>query len=113
MAVLEKKLISITRSLGKYFTLKGRQISLEELFSVTGLLPGLAKSADQVASLCFGYGIGVSFEDEEQSLLGKRALFDEFTPDTLRIFCIMDALFELIKGNDKSGIVSCDELLYR
>ena len=106
------KLIAVAKSLGKFYTLKGNKVTLEELFSEGGLLPGLVRRADQIASMCFGYGLGATFEDEEKSVLGKRVIFDDFTPDSLRIFCILDSLMEIIKGNDNGGVVSMDELLY-
>lgn len=107
-----KKLKAVAKSLGKFYTLKGERIDFDDVFSDTGLLPGLARRADQIASMCFGYGIGVTFEDCEEGALGRRVIFDEFTPDALRIFCIMDVLMELIAGNGSSGAVNLDELLY-
>jgi intracellular multiplication protein IcmS len=106
------KLIAIAKSLGKYYTLRGSQLRVEDVFSETGLLPGLARRADQIASMCFGYGLGATLEDDEAATLGKKVVFDDFTPDSLRIFCILDSLMEIIKGNDNSGVVSMDELLY-
>lgn len=110
--ILERKLIAITKSMNKYFTLKGRQLTLEEVFSETGLLPGLVRQADQLASMCFGYGLGATFEDCDESLMGQRVIMDEFTPAILRLFCITDVLCEIIRGNDAGGVVSLDELLY-
>ena len=92
--------------------LKGREITFNEIFSETGLLPGIAKRADQLASLCFGYGIGASFEDTENAILGVKVNFDEFTPDVLRLMCLVDVLFELIKASGSRSEVSLDELLY-
>ena len=43
---LQNKLIAVARSLGANFSLKGRALSLNEIFSETGLLPGLTKRAD-------------------------------------------------------------------
>ena len=106
------KLVAVGKSLGKYYTLKGSQLKIEDVFSETGLLPGLARRADQIASMCFGYGLGATFEDDESAMLGKKVIFDDFTPDALRIFCILDSLMEVIKGNDNGGVVNMDELLY-
>ena len=106
------KLIAVGKSLGKYYTLKGKSLRIEEVLSETGLLPGLTRRADQIAAMCFGYGLGATFEDDESGLLGKKVIFDNFTPDALRIFCILDSLMEVIKGNERGGVVSMDELLY-
>lgn len=109
---LSSKLISIAKAIGARYTLKGRPISYEELLADSGLLPGLAKRADQLASLCFGYGIGAKYEDVEGSLLGTRVIFDDFTPDALRLFCITDVLNELVKSAGDKNSVSLDELMY-
>src|SRR3990167_2145276 len=96
---LSNKLSAMTKQIGANFTLKGRPISYTEMFADTGLLPGLVKRADQLASLCLGYGLGATYEDVEKSLLGVKVTFDEFTPDVLRLFCILDVLNELIKNS--------------
>ena len=112
MSDLDKKLIAIAKKMGVTFTLKGRSMALTEMFSDTGLLPGLTKRADQLASLCLGYGIGATFEDVEKSILGTKVKFDDFTPEIIRIFCITDVIYELIKTSPTMGEVSLDELMY-
>ncbi|MCH9644797.1 MAG: type IV secretion protein IcmS [Gammaproteobacteria bacterium] len=112
MSDLDKKLIAIAKKMGVTFTLKGRPIALSEMFSDMGLLPGLAKRADQLASLCLGYGIGATFEDAEKSILGSKVKFDDFTPEIIRVFCIVDVIYELIKTSPTKGEVSLDELMY-
>lgn len=109
---LANKLTAMSKQIGATFTLKGRPISPGEMFSDTGLLPGLSKRADQLASLCLGYGLGATYEDVEKSLLGVKVKFDEFTPDALRLFCILDVLYELIKMSSSSDVVPLDELMY-
>lgn len=109
---LSDKLASMAKRIGANFTLKGRPLSYSEVFSDTGLLPGLAKRADQLASLCLGYTLGATYEDAEQSLLGSKVIFDEFTPDVLRLFCLIDVLYELIKSSASRDAVSMDELMY-
>ncbi len=109
---LENRLIDITRRLGANFTLKGRPITLKEMFADTGLLPGLAKRADQLASLCLGYNLGASYQETEKSLLNSKVVFDDFTPDVLRLFCILDVIQELIKSSPSTDSVSLDELMY-
>jgi len=109
---LQNKLGVIANHMGVTFTLKGSPITTTELFSEAGLLPGLAKRADQLASLCFGYGLGASYEDLEKSLLGSSVKFDTFTPDILRLFCIVDVLYEIVRNSPEKKIVSLDELMY-
>lgn len=112
MQELQDKLAIVARHMGVTFTLKSSPITTTEMFSEVGLLPGLAKRADQLASLCFGYGLGASYEDAEKSLLGTMVKFDTFTPDILRIFCIIDVLYEIVRNSPERQVVSLDELLY-
>ncbi len=109
---LGPKLCSIAKQIGGHYTLKGRPLAYEEVFADTGLLPGLARRADQLASLCLGYGIGATFDDVEDSLLGIKVTFDEFTPDTLRLLCLVDVLYEMVKMSPSLEEVSLDELMY-
>lgn len=94
------------------FYLNDRFVSYEEVFSATGLLPALARRADQLCSLCLGYGLGVTFNDSEGALLGTQVVFDEVTPTTLRLLCITDVVNELIQGGPSKDYTPLDELMY-
>ena len=94
------------------FYLNDRFLGLEEVFSETGLLPGIAKRADQLCSLCLGYGLGVTFDEEEGALLGKRAIFDEVTPNVIRLLFMTDVIYELVQGGPSKDYTPLDELLY-
>ncbi|WP_367606369.1 type IV secretion IcmS family protein [Legionella sp. W05-934-2] len=94
------------------FYLNDRFISAEEVFAETGLLPAIAKRAEQLCSLCLGYGLGIRFEDAEGALLGSRVIFDEVTPNSLRILCMTDVLFELVNGGPSKDYTPLDELMY-
>lgn len=109
---LDKKLIAIAKRMRVNFTLKGSVLAPKEIFLDTGLLPGLTKRADQLAQLCLGYGLGATYEDTEGALLGVRVHFDEFTPDALRLLCITDVLYELVKMSPTRDEVPLDELMY-
>ncbi len=109
---LQERLEAIARETKKTFTLKGRPIPYQEMFSLTGILPGLARRADQLSSLCLGYGLGIKLEDDGEALLGSKVQFDDYTPDILRLFCITDSLYDLIRMSPSSNEVPLDELLY-
>ncbi len=109
---LGKALGAICRELELNFTLNERSLHYDEIFSETGLLPALAKRADQLCSLCLGYGIGVSFEEAEKATVGKRVIFDDVTPNLLRYLCITDVLCELKRSSGSRLSVPLDELLY-
>ncbi|MBX3709841.1 MAG: type IV secretion protein IcmS [Gammaproteobacteria bacterium] len=102
----------IARVMNAQFTLNGRPMTMEEVFAPTGLMPGIARRADQLSSLCLGYGIGVTFEELEGSVLGVKVIFDEITPNVLRLLCLVDVLNELIKGVPKGEPVPLDQLMY-
>ena len=112
MADISKSMALIARANTAKFYLNDRFISYEEVFSVTGLLPAIARRADQLCSLCLGYGLGVSFEDSEQALLGLRVIFDEVTPQSLRLLYLTDVVSELIRGGMSSDYTALDELMY-
>jgi len=112
MIDLNKKLCNLAKILKVNFTLHDKPISHAEVFSDTGLLPALAKRADQLCTLCLGYGIGVTFADVDKSLLGFKVQFDEITPNVLRLLCIYDVLFEIIKISYSKEKVALDELMY-
>jgi intracellular multiplication protein IcmS len=102
----------IVRNMNAKFYLNDRFISYEEVFSQTGLLPAIARRADQLCSLCLGYGLGLSFEDAENALLGLRVIFDEVTPRALRLLYLTDVVNELIQGGISADYTALDELMY-
>lgn len=109
---LNKQLAAVMGDLGIRFTFNGKPLTYEEVFASKGLMPGLAKRADQLCSLCLGYGIGVSFADAEKALLGNEVSFDEVTPNSLRLLCLIDVIMELAKTAPSKSNVSLDELMY-
>ena len=102
----------VARVMNGSFSLNGRPMTMDEVFAPTGLLPGIARRADQLSSLCMGYGIGVTFEESEGALLGIKVIFDEITPNTLRILCMIDVLNELMRGTPRGGMTPLDQLMY-
>lgn len=109
---ISEQMIKVARKLNANFTLNGRPLTMEEVFSHTGLLPGMARRADQLCSLCLGYGIGVTFEDVEGSVLGVKSVFDDITPNILRLLCIVDVLHELMKTTMRGDATALDQLMY-
>jgi len=109
---ISQYLCQIAASFNAKFYLNDRFLSMDEVFSATGMLPALAKRAEQLCSLCLGYGLGISFEEAEGSLLGNRVIFDEVTPNSIRLLCIIDVVNELIQGGPSRDYTPLDELLY-
>lgn len=111
-ADIAKKMGIIAKIMGAKFYLNDRFLSYDEVFLDTGFLPAIAKRADQLCSLCLGYGIGVSFEEAEKAMTGTRVIFDEVTPNALRLMCMMDVVAELMKASGDPSRTSLDELMY-
>ena len=109
---ITKCMIAIATSMNAKFYLNDRFVSFEEVFVDTGLLPAIAKRADQLCSLCVGYGLGATFDEAEGALLGIRVVFDEVTPNVLRLLCMTDVLNELIQGGPSKDYTPLDELMY-
>jgi intracellular multiplication protein IcmS len=105
-------MIKIATGMNAKFYLNDRFISFDDVFSHTGLLPAMARRADQLCSLCLGYGLGVTFNDSEGALLGTEVVFDEVTPNALRLLCLTDVLNELIQGSPGRDYTPLDELMY-
>lgn len=102
----------IAISMNAKFYLNDRFVGYEEVFSDTGLLPAIVKRADQLCSLCLGYGLGATFEESSGALLGSRVLFDEVTPNVIRLLCMTDVINELIQGGPSRDYTPLDELMY-
>ena len=109
---IHKSMALIAASMNAKFYLNDRFVSFDEVFADTGLLPAMARRADQLWSLCLGYGLGLSFDEAENALLGTRVIFDEVTPNVLRLLCLTDVMNELIHGGPSRDYTPLDELLY-
>ncbi|EKD54669.1 MAG: IcmS [uncultured bacterium] len=112
MIDMSQQIAKIARAMGARFSLNGRPMTIDEVLAPTGLLPAIARRADQLCSLCLGYGIGVTFEEAEGSTLGVKAVFDDITPHTLRMLCITDVLYELTQGTPRGDMTALDQLMY-
>lgn len=109
---IARHLGQICKLLNARFYLNDRFIPYEDVFADTGLLPAIARRADQLCSLCLGYGIGISFDEADKSLLGVKVTFDDVTPNVLRYMCITDVLCDLIQAGPSADKTPLDELMY-
>ncbi len=109
---ISQSMVLIAKGMNAKFYLNDRFISLEDVFSLTGLLPAIARRADQLCALCLGYGLGVTFSDAEKALLGTQVIFDTVTPNALRLLCMTDVMHEIIKGGPSADYTPLDELMY-
>ncbi len=107
-----EQLMKIMRALNARFVLNGRPMTLAEVCSPSGLLPAIAKRADQLCALCLGYGIGAVIEEAENTMLGTRVTFDDLTPSSLRLLCLFDVVYELIRNTSPGQMTPLDQLMY-
>jgi intracellular multiplication protein IcmS len=109
---VSEQLAKIARAMNARFSLNGRPMTVDEVLAPTGLLPAIARRADQLSSLCLGYGIGVTFEEAEGSTLGVKAVFDDISPNVLRLLCLTDVINELIQHTPRGDLTALDQLMY-
>ncbi len=109
---ISQSMTIIASSLNAKFYLNDRFLSLDEVFSETGFLPAMTKRADQLCSLCLGYGLGATYDEAEGAFLGIRVVFDNVTPNVLRLLCLTDVVNELIMGGPSRDYTPLDELMY-
>lgn len=109
---LSEPLAKIAKTMGARFSLNGRPMTAEEVLAPTGLLPAIVRRADQLCSLCLGYGLGATFEEAEGSILGVKVIFDDITPNVLRLLCITDVLNELTQFTGRGEMAPLDQLMY-
>lgn len=112
MSTIVQQFCSVAKLLRCNFTLRDQPIPIDQALSETGLLPAIVRRADQLSSFCLGYGLGVSFEDTQGSMLGVRVKFDEVTPNSLRLLCLTDILIELIQQAPSREVTPLDDLMY-
>lgn len=109
---IPKSMGMIAATMQAKFYLNSRPLNYDEVFAYTGLLPAIARRADQLCSLCMGYGLGLTFEDAPEGLVGSRVAFDEVTPNVLRLLCMTDVISEIIQNGPSKDYTPLDELLY-
>ena len=109
---VKEQCIALSRVMGVEYGVKSRELTYDEVFSVTGFLPPIAKRADQLAMICFGYGIGATFIDYDKSSCGLKVEFDISAPNSIRMICIADVICELVTMAAVADKVMLDELLY-
>jgi intracellular multiplication protein IcmS len=108
---ITQQLAAIAENMGCRYTLRGETISYQQVFSPTGLLPAFMRRADQLASFCLGYGLGLTFERAETATLGVVVVCDTSVPQVLRLLCITDVLYEFMHQASSPEAIALDDLL--
>lgn len=94
------------------FSLHDKPLSSSEVFAETGLLPAILRRADQLCSFCFGYGLGIAFDEADNSRLGIKVRFNDEVPNVLRLMCAVEILFELAEASTDRNKIPLDDLMY-
>jgi len=106
-----KHIALVAQSLEVTFTLKEKPITPQAAFAANALLPAIMRRADQLASFCLGYNLGVNFERNDDAMLSVQTEFDDSVPDSLRLLCALDVLVEIVQQASSHGNVALDHLL--
>lgn len=109
--IIIAQIIAIAKAMNCKFTVKNEEISVEKAFSANGLLPAIMRKADQLCSFCMGYGLGLTFERADGSMLGVGVQFDNKVPISLRLLCATDVILEVVHSSSSSQLVSLDSLM--
>jgi intracellular multiplication protein IcmS len=110
-AVFVAQMIAVAKTLKCSFSLRKEPISLERAFAPDGLLPAIMRRADQIASFCLGYSLGISFERADASILGVTVEFNSKVTTGVRLLCALDVLMEFIGQYSHENVTALDELL--
>lgn len=95
------------------FIRKNVSVTSEDVFSHRGLMPAIAKRADKICTLVFGYGLGVKYKKYEASTLGEEVIFVDGAPKIVQLHCVLYVLDQLFTSSrDDLGRLVVDELLY-
>ncbi len=94
---IPKSMALISAAMNAKFYLNDRFVSLRKFLRTPVYLPAIARRADQLCFLMLRLWVGVSFDEAENALLGNRVVFDEVTPNVLRLLCMTDVINELIQ----------------
>lgn len=108
---IAKQIIAIAKAINCKFTIKNEEIAVEKAFGILGLLPAVVRRADQLCSFCLGYGLGVTFDRADNSMLGVSVCFDDKVPISLRLLCVTDVLLEIVNASSSSQVVPLDSLV--
>ena len=108
---ITKTMIKIAKATKAIYTFRDRELDYGEVFSTAGLFAGMVKRADSLSQLCMGYGLNVSFDTTQQSVLGFKVDFKGDHLNGIEMAFLFDVMEELRKGSI-SGKVSLNDLLY-
>jgi len=103
-------LIKFFESLKIEFVFNEKTIAISQVFASDGLLPAIAKRADELALASLGYNLGTVFTESE-GMLGNRVSFDESTPSSARLMFLHNVVAEIIASSDDPKRVSLDALI--
>lgn len=109
---LRQFFITYSRQKSLKFTLRARDVTAEEVFSPLGLLPALAKRAEQNAKMCLGHALALELPSQEKTTLGYTLKLNEEGPNFDLLLFMFDAFEELLRNNKDPKKVALDELLY-
>jgi hypothetical protein len=109
---ISKYLETISLFVGAKFELYGQPIENEKVFSTKGLLPAFTKRSENNALFTINITLGAQFKKNSQAVAGLEVEYNDQIPNSYRILCIMDVLFELMQNQQGQERINLDQLLY-
>ncbi len=106
--------VQIAKLLNCKFEMHGNIIAAEKVFAPEGMLPAFFKRAENLSIFVLNKPLGLSFEKVTTGggMGGLKVSWDESTPNSYRILCLLDIFVELLKESGAKKIVRLDSLLY-
>ena len=115
--VIVNTCIKLANNSGKAFSLKSNSgaqssmITAEAAFAANGVLPAIAKRAEQICSMALGTELGATYKKCTKSPISREVSFNSGPLNSARIMIIADILLETIRFGG-SEVISLDEFLY-
>lgn len=109
---IHKCLELVAQEMNLNFTLEKKELSYDKVFSQEGFFSAIMRRADQLANFCFGYGLGVNFDQAPGTTLGVKVILDDTVPNSIRLLCAIEIICELKESSVEHNIITLDHLLY-
>ena len=112
MKSIQDKLIKLCKAKGWSFKIKGKDLSLEEVFADFGALPGLVKKASRFMILCHGREIKASYPEDNKTSLGYKVEISDGQDELELMLFILQALVPFVNMDKASERHALDALTY-
>lgn len=96
-------MVSVAKKTGKSFTYQGKQVPLEQLFALDGVMPILARKASSLNEFLFNKSFDINYSDAPDSLTGEAIKISDKENMFIFVMVVYDALEEIISNSDQGS----------